>query len=206
MHPCRLFHNTPEMMHSSKLVKPANRRSPSRQTVPLPGVNGHSDVPVQEHAFYTVFPQDEVVATKGLESSGSWSAMEKSPLDLVNDVLHHLHSSNDARPKLGNLDGNELVKAKLDRAEPRQNSWLVSDYKDGKLNNLLARSHWAVDYLSAGEIIKIGLLESYINSQFGKHARRIWKALDEKGKIDEKQVRNYAMIASAKGYLPWHTG
>lgn len=118
-----------------------------------------------------------------------WSAADKGALDLVNEVLHHLHGTGDARPKLGSLEGSSLNDARLDGAYARPNSWLVSDYNDAKVKSIMTRQHWAVDYLSAGEIIKLGLLETYIVQQFGKQARRIWKALDEKGKMEEKQVR-----------------
>lgn len=174
---------------AARLVKPANRKSPSRQTVPLPDVNGHGDEPPPAHAFFSVFPQEDGEVTKGMEHTGMWSASDKSALDLVNEVLHHVHGTGDARPKLGSLEGSDLAEARLDGAYTRPNSWLVSDYNDTKVKSLMSRQHWAVDYLSAGEIVKLGLIEAYILQQFGKQARRIWKAVDEKGKMEEKQVR-----------------
>jgi hypothetical protein len=175
-------------MDASRLIKPANRKSPTRQTVPLPDVNGHHDDPTADHAFFSVFPQQDVEATKGLEPSGSWSAQDKAALDLVNDVMHHLHGTGDARPKFGSLEGEALISAKMDRAYARQKSWLISDDNDSKTTRLAQRQHWAVDYMSAGEMVKMGLVETYILQHFGRQARRIWKALDEKGKMEEKQV------------------
>lgn len=150
-------------------------------------MNGHGE-PAQDHAFFSVFPHEDGEVTKGMEYTGMWTAAEKAPLDLVNEVLHHLHGTGDARPKLGSLEGPELGEARLDGSYARPNSWLASDYNDTKVKSVMARQHWAVDYLSAGEIVKTGLLETYILQQFGKPARRIWKALYEKGKMEEKQA------------------
>lgn len=174
---------------ASRLVKPANRKSPTRQTIPLPEVNGHHDGEApSEHAFFSVFPEEDGEVTKGMEPTGLWSAQDKGALDLVNEVMHHLHGTSDARPKIGSLEGDALSKARLDGAFARPNSWLASDYNDAQFKNLRARQHWAVDYYSAGEIVKLGLIETYILQRFGKEARRIWKALDERGKMEEKQV------------------
>lgn len=150
-------------------------------------MNGHDEAPT-DHAFFSVFPDQDDDVTKGMEQNGRWSAQDKAPLDLVNEVLHHLHGSGDARPKLGTLEGPELGEARLDGAYARPNSWLVSDANDAKIKSIMSRQHWAVDYLSAGEIVKTGLLETYILQQFGRQARRVWKAVDEKGKMEEKQV------------------
>lgn len=185
------FPQIPDYTDAGRLVKAANRKSPTRQTIPLPDVNGHNGEPPSEHAFFSVFPAEDGEVTKGMEPTGLWSAQDKGALDLVNEVMHHLHGTSDARPKVGSLEGDTLSKARLDGAFARPNSWLASDYNDAQFKSLRARQHWAVDYHSAGEIVKLGLVETYIMQQFGKEARRIWKALDERGKMEEKQVCHF---------------
>lgn len=144
-----------------------------------------------QHAFYTLFPSHPIQATFGLEPTGRWAPDSKEPVDLLNEMVHHLHNTADARPKLVAFS-EEHRKFSLLPEEVRANSWLsCSDPNAARQDwtNLSGgRLSWAVDFAMAHEKLKIGLVESYLLSRFGKEATRLWRILDAKGKMEEKQV------------------
>lgn len=184
-----------------KLVEAANKRSPTRATVPLPDIsmNGHGSfgeedgsVPDQ-HAFFTLFPPQALDASKGIERSGQWQLEDKDPLDLVIEVLHSLANTPDGRLKPAAVPSREdLVEAKLDKSNLRSGSWLKTEMSGNSRRNNVAG--WAVDFTSAYEMIKISLVETYIRKRFRTEeglmtpALRVWRALDERGRLDEKTV------------------
>lgn len=189
---------SPAYVSPHKLVEAANKRSPTRQTVPLPDVNGHTnddDNPL-EHAFYTLFPREALNATKGLERSGSWQLEDKDALDLIIEVLHSLANTPDDRPKPSHLQyTDEVFEAKLDKSTLRSGSWLKTEMSGNSRKNNVAG--WAVDFTSSYQMIKYALVETFVKKRFRRDdgsqtaAMRVWRALDERGRLDEKSVSRW---------------
>lgn len=98
-------------------------------------------------------------------------------------MLHSLLNTSDARPK---YDSTTDIK-KNDAKPP---SWLLleGDINPRTSAHGLSSKKWAVDFASSYVMMKEALLESYIKRKFGKLPYRIWRIVDEKGKMEEKQV------------------
>ena len=171
-------------MNVNKLVEPANKRSPTRSTIPLPELDENQDQ--DQHLFFSLFPKVAVPSSLGLEPSGSFVLEDKSPIDLVSEVLHSLASTSDSRPSPYEIiDPDTLLKARLSRAELRGTNWLRPDYSGSSKRTVAG---WSVDFTESNEYLKVGLVENYIRKKWGKYALRVWKAIDEKSKVDEKAV------------------
>lgn len=181
-----------------KLVEAANKRSPTRATVPLPETNGHGgpgdeEMLSNQHAFFTLFPQVPLNATKGIERSGQWQLEDKDALDLVIEVLHSLANTPDGRWKPSAIPSKEdLIESRLDKSNLKSGSWLKTEMSGSSRRNNVAG--WAVDFTSSYEMIKVSLVETFIKKTFRTDeglmtsALRVWRALDERGRMDEKTV------------------
>jgi hypothetical protein len=140
----------------------------------------------EPHAFFSLFPTTPAIATYGLEPSGYWDVEHKEPIDLVVEVLHTLAATSDVRPTPSEVKSKEeMTRARLDRGELRANCWLATDQSGNSRKHVAA---WAVDFASSMEMMKVALVESYIGKKYGKIALRVWRVMDEKGKMDEKTV------------------
>jgi len=197
-----LHQETTDHISSARLVEPANRRSPSRKTIPLPGTgvtqtNGHYGDVHEQHAYYTLFPGAPIPATLGLEPTGRWHLEAKEPHDLVNEMLHLLHSTADSRPKLEALS-DQHKRFAIAPDELRANSWLhCSDTAAAQHDYphvLNSRVSWAVDFAMAHDTLKLGLVETYVRKRFGKEALRVWRIVNDKGKLEEKHIAKTAML------------
>ena len=184
-----------DFVKACSLVEPANKKPPThRKTALLPSdmlkVHDHSKDP-HDHSYMQLFPSLHIIATKGLESSGFWHLGDKQPIHLIYEVLQCMSNSSDARDKFGRPDSSLRSEGPAETCAKRQ-QWLIQrkSISPGSMPSsyVLDETEWAADFASASEHLKVEALADYIKCKFGIHALRIWRIVDEKGMMEEKQV------------------
>ena len=172
-----------------EIMAAANKRSPMRKAMSLPSDESHA-TGQPAHPIAALFPKTQITASFGFEPSGSWNREEKEPSHLVSEVLHTLSNTADWRDLRHELPDGQGNYAKIDRSAVKPHTWIKPSRRMEQPGSPEYNCQWSVNLAFAHEELKLALLEGYLKQKFDKHSFRIWRAIDERGKMDEKQVRN----------------